>query len=308
MYFINNNTDEQQSEPAETVNEESLNEDELLGGDDTYIDFNVKVDDLFSDEESDNENEGRFKSNRQQTPSDVAVMPFTQLMNGPVKNSRNESLSKDKQPSHSWEKERRERNYFSKDDRNRGSIRNRNTPDRRDRDRNRLRTTDSPRSRSPLGLQNQNKSNGLLKDATKSNTENAEKGVSEKRTVKSSLLLKIDAKPDRRRQPIVSPIENKKIEIKIRNPSKYEVDNQNYAVSNKGEEQTKEKKNNSRKVEVADDCLTKEIENSEDFDEPEPEIIIENEEQEDEDVINKTNKGRLFLFIFFVNQLVSESM
>ncbi|KAF2883064.1 hypothetical protein ILUMI_23110 [Ignelater luminosus] len=292
------NSDGQCSEPADTINEESLNDDELLGADDTYIDFNVKVDDLFSDEESDNENEGRFKSNRQQTSNDVTVMPFTQLMNGPVKNSKNESLSKDKQASHSWEKERRERNYFSKDDRNRGSTRNKSTPDRRDRDRNRIRATDSPRSRSPLGLQNRdtindnkyNKGDGSLKDATKSNTENSEKGVSEKRIVKSSLSLKIDAKPDRRRQPIVSPIENKKIEIKIRNPSKYEVDNQNYAISNKGEEQTKDKKNNSRKVEVADDCLTNEMENSEDFNEPEPEIIIENEEEEGEDVINKTNK------------------
>lgn len=61
-------------------NTDEIDEDALLGGDDDIL-SDLKLDGLFSDEESDSDNEGRFKTDSKETVK-IAVMPFTKLING----------------------------------------------------------------------------------------------------------------------------------------------------------------------------------------------------------------------------------
>ncbi|XP_044272761.1 serine/arginine repetitive matrix protein 1-like isoform X2 [Tribolium madens] len=72
-------TDEEKKE-EEAEEEEEIDEDALLEGDDSII-LDPKLDTLFSDEESDSDNEGRFKT-KQETNQKVPVLPFTKLING----------------------------------------------------------------------------------------------------------------------------------------------------------------------------------------------------------------------------------
>ncbi|EFA08208.2 hypothetical protein TcasGA2_TC005835 [Tribolium castaneum] len=59
---------------------EEIDEDALLEGADSII-LDPKLDTLFSDEESDSDNEGRFKT-KQETNQKVPILPFTKLING----------------------------------------------------------------------------------------------------------------------------------------------------------------------------------------------------------------------------------
>lgn len=188
--------------------------------------LDTSVDGLFSDEESDEENEGRFKTNSQQSRKAV-VLPFTKLLKNTSAEIKTKSLLPEKSSS-------------------------------RHGSRNRCRNGESRRER-----------DALYKRTTESGKENAKTNKPDKGRV----VIKSD-----RVRPISALIE-KKIEIKIRNPTKYEEVAKDFDVK-------EEKVVPARKVEVG----------SLSADENEPEIVIDNEE--DDPPLN-ANDGKLtFLNIY----------
>lgn len=182
--------------------------------------LDTSVDGLFSDEESDEENEGRFKTNSQQSRKAV-VLPFTKLLKSTSAEIKTKSLLPEKNPS-------------------------------RHASRNRVRNGGSRRER-----------DALYKKTTESGKENAKSSKPDR----SRVVLKSD-----RVRPIPA-LSEKKIEIKIRNPTKYEEVVKESDV--KAENIVP-----ARKVEVG--SLSAE--------ENEPEIVIDNEE---DDAILNANDGKL---------------
>ncbi|KAL3273115.1 hypothetical protein HHI36_014569, partial [Cryptolaemus montrouzieri] len=153
----------------------------MLLKDDEALELNAKVDDLFTDEETDQENEGRFKVKKGATTEEKPTsLPFRKLANVTL----NETMKK-------------------------------------------------------------------VEAKPKWITEQAKKEHKSKRSKK---------------EPLTNPIESRKIEIKIRNPTKYE--------KNSGRLQNCIQTSKARKVE-----LSKEVEFEED--ESEPEIVVENEDEVD---------------------------
>lgn len=117
------------------------------------------------------------------------------------------------------------------------------------------------------------------------NETNSKRELSDKSREKSNLKQRISSKNEKvnEKKPVTSPIENKKIEIKIRNPSKYEnMDKEERATSK-----------TVRKVEIASKKLS--VKDDEDDDGPEPEIIIDNED----DAEDTPDKGSLFVALLF---------
>lgn len=153
-----------------------LDKNDLPPSDDNYIDFNLKVDDLFSDEDSDNENEGRFKS------------------------KSNDSSINEQVESIIYQSHKRK----SKDD---------------------------LRSKRCTDYEHDTKANKI-----------------ERREQDSLISLNANSKHKSR----LSPLENRKIEIKIRNPRKYKVENGS-------DDRIKDKKINSRKVEVASGATSNQV-------------------------------------------------
>lgn len=154
----------------------NLNNDDLLPSDDNYIDFNIKVDDLFSDEDSDNENEGRFKSKS----NDSSI-------NEQVESIKNQSLKR--------------------------------------------KGKDDLRSKRCTDYEHDTKTNKI-----------------ERREQDGLILLNANSKHKSR----LSPLENRKIEIKIKNPRKYEVENES-------DDRIKEKKTHLRKVEIASGAKSNQV-------------------------------------------------
>lgn len=192
-------------------------EDMLLELDDDVIDTNVDY--LFSDEESDEENEGRFKLRTNMNETDEI----------PKKRRRKSNSEQTR------ENEKAQKEYTSRD-----------------------RKSHNYRQRS-----RERKNYNRNKD-TNSKREPVEK-LRDKSNVKQRISLKSEKANEKK--PVTSPIENKKIEIKIRNPSKYEGMGK--------EERTTSK--TVRKVEIASKKLS--ASDNEDDDGPEPEIIIDNEDE-----------------------------
>lgn len=205
---------------------ECLVEEIFLGGDEGEVDFNIKLDDIFSDEESDSENEGRFKTGRRNAARAVAILPYTQLLNGSKKSEvvGKERRRKDHEKKYS---DRKTKSDFKSE--------------------NKIRSY-SDESR---------------KEAVKFDR-------------KPSKSLKESKYESKRTASISSSIENKKIEIKIRNPLKYDVE------ANK-----KEKKGTVRKVEVTSDSLIEKKDT--DFEDIHPDIITNNDEETAEDLVNKND-------------------
>lgn len=212
-------------------------DDELLLEIDDFID--TKVDDLFSDEETDEENEGRFKS-KSANNAPISV-------NHTNKHIKNERRRQFKHERRVHKNESRDRKRYP------------NFCSRR------------ARSRSPLREDKIYKEKLKKSDCTKESVQN-EKNSKHYTTFKNEKREKI---------PVTSPIENKKIEIKIRNPSKYE------GSSKHAEDKLSDKIGKERKVEVTKDHLVHLRENEEDA---ESEIIIDNEEE-----YENINKGGEFL-------------
>nr|CAI5823210.1 unnamed protein product [Callosobruchus analis] len=201
---------------------------------------NPKVDDIFSDEDSASDNEGRFKA--KQTGEKMPVLSFSKLVNGVKQDIKTEALP-DSQPNR-----RRDRNY--------------------DRDRRRReRSTPQRKEEKPEPVK----------------TERAAKPDSKKPETSDKLSTKqrVSVKSTRRPSPVMDKKFERKIEIKIKNPSKYEKQ-----TKTKEEEKPKHKEDDYSKVEVK-----KEVESEDD---DEPEIIIENDSGDEEEVVaERATKGDL---------------
>lgn len=212
-------SEKSQKNEGENVEVPETNEDE-----DNLLDMHV--DDLFSDEEeSDGENEGRFKTSSQQSRKNT-VLPFTQLLKSSSSAIKDSAL----------------------------------IPERK-RERDRTHRESTRKKRSPLVHNNKHETKTTDSKKYRTDSSSPRKVSRSTEPVKNRIVLKGD-KP---KSALV--IAEKKIEIKIRNPTKYEQKN--------GEE--KEKVVRKVEMDVAE-------EKSDNEDDHEPEIIVDNEE-DDEDVM-----------------------
>ncbi|CAH0564746.1 unnamed protein product, partial [Brassicogethes aeneus] len=211
-------------------------DDILLEDDDVNLDKHI-----FSDEESNSDNEGRFKA-KENTNQKVPVLSFTQLVNG----TDAKKVIPDKPLI-----ETRESRY------------------RRDRNRDRKRNVRARRSQTPP-----NKTARLRERITVDKKEQKPK-IEEPRVKKSKSEKKHVSPPLEKRF-------ERKIEIKIKNPSKYEKDIKDSVDFTL--------KTTKRKVEI-------EGVSSDDDGENDPQIIVENEDETDlkmEDVEDgRTDAGDL---------------
>lgn len=239
-----NNSESENFNDTVANNEEIVQEDELVDLLDT------KVDDIFSDEETDEENEGRFKSNLNKSQRNVSVLPFTQLLDNSTKNIKTEILKGTK--TH---------------DRNCGIERNR----KRQRSRSPLRNKDTRNYKDRSKISDSKNEHNTRKSSTK-----------DKLYSRSKILFKNGSSSRKEKPPVTAPIENKKIEIKIRNPSKYETTSK-YDVANEHETLERLEKN-IRNVEVSDIKKESDEENSD------SEIANDNEGETEENVNISTNQ------------------
>nr|CAH7748656.1 unnamed protein product [Callosobruchus chinensis] len=200
---------------------------------------NPKVDDIFSDEDSASDNEGRFKAKK--TGEKMPVLSFSKLVNGVKQEIKKEALP-DTQPNR-----RRDRNY--------------------ERDRRRRERPAPPRKEEkpePVRTERAVKSSDSKKPET-----------SEKLSTKP----RVPVKTARRSSPMMDKKFERKIEIKIKNPSKYE------------KQMKEEEKPKHQEVEVSKVEVKKEVESE---DEDEPEIIIENDSDDEEEIVaERATKGDL---------------
>lgn len=195
------------------INEEIIQEDEVMDL------LDAKVDDIFSDEDTDEENEGRFKSHLNKPNRSVSILSFTQLVDNSTKNTKSEVFKSEGQVT-------------------------RVTDSNCTTDRTRKRQ----RSRSPL----KNKETRNHKERTKTGdtkTVSVRKAASRDKLYSRNRILFRNGSSRKEKAPISSSRESKKIEIRIRNPSKYETTSK-YDVAN--EHETLERIEKSvRKVEVS---------------------------------------------------------
>ncbi|KAJ8979220.1 hypothetical protein NQ317_011859 [Molorchus minor] len=205
--------------------EKLLNEkDVLLEGDD--IELDPKVSDIFSDEESGSDNEGRFKV-KEQTSKKPPILPFTKLMNG-AKRATKRSYQIP------WIREGIETVINTK----RG------------------------------GPELEHPTTGTSKENTKEDDRRAS-------TAKKSESQEKAAAKNRKSERHVASVEKRferKIEIKIKNPSKYERGGKS-KYSKDGDKSMEKVK---RKVEVGKKG------EEEDDDEIEPEMVVENDSGDEE--------------------------
>lgn len=211
--------------------------------------LDVTVDELFSDEETDDENEGRFKARPQQTAK-VPILSFTQLLKGTNTGVKNNTLSVDRQRI----KRDRSRNHKKYD-----------------------RDVNNGRSRSPLHkrdskLHNTNVDKTVRKPEGRSNSQ-------------GPLRDRVVLKAEKIKHSAVPTLVEKKIEIKIRNPTKYEPKHELHKEVERMQNEPKDK--TIRKVEVGPL-----IEKDQDVSDDGPEIIVDNEDGED---IFNLNEGKCVL-------------
>lgn len=218
--------------------ENLLKEDALMEGD--GIELNPKVADIFSDEDSTSDNEGRFKV-KEGNNAKPPVLSFTKLVNGEKRDIKAEPLPDSKK-----------------------SERRRDRRDKIGKARNRAR---SPANRKDVSKEN-GKGEGERKPAPKK---------SESQDKSHHAKSRISMKSDRHVTPMERRFE-RKIEIKIKNPSKYERGSGKLKFSKEAEEKLREEV--KRKVELDKEMVVEE--------EEEPEIIVENNSGDEENsVINE---------------------
>ncbi|KAI4456218.1 hypothetical protein MML48_8g00016932 [Holotrichia oblita] len=214
--------------------------------DDEVVDFlDAKVDDIFSDEDTDEENEGRFKSSLNKPNRNVSVLPFTQLLDNSTKNLKTDVLKSAN-----------------------------STVRTSDKDCTVERSRKRQRSRSPL----KNKDGRNYKDRAKiddpKSTSLRKTSAKDKLYTRNKILFRNGSSSRKEKIPIANPRESKKIEIRIRNPSKYETTSK-YDVANEHETLERLEKN-VRKVEVSD------VKKESDENDSESEIVKEIEEEIEE--------------------------
>ncbi|XP_018562196.1 muscle M-line assembly protein unc-89-like [Anoplophora glabripennis] len=211
--------------------ENLLKEDPMLEADD--IEVNPKVADIFSDEDSASDNEGRFKV-KEGTSTKPPVLSFTKLMNGEKREIKAEPLPDTKR-----------------------SERRRDRRDRIGKSRTRGR---SPAERKDIAKENAKGEGDRKPGPKKSESQD-----------KSHAKSQISIKNDRHVTPMERRFE-RKIEIKIKNPSKYERGTGKFKFNKDGEEKLREEV--KRKVELNKGKTEEE--------EEEPEIVVENNSGDDE--------------------------
>lgn len=218
----------------------------LLGGDD--IELDPKVEDIFSDEDSASDNEGRFKVKEQKAGAKPPIIPFAKLVNGEKRDIKSEPLSR--------------------------YTRHKEARDRSNRDR-------STRKRTPEKKEK--------KEATTTTTQEKEKRKSPEKNVTSKSFSKhrISFRTDRP-PPTMDKRFERKIEIKIKNPSKYERSGKSKVVTKN--EVPSSSNSVDRKVSMENKDVDSEVEEDDDVD-MEPEIIVDN--GSDDEYAN-INEGKPF--------------
>lgn len=238
----------------------------LLGGDD--IELDPKVEDIFSDEDSASDNEGRFKVKEQKDGAKPPVIPFAKLMNGQKRDIKSEPLSK-----------------YTK---NRDTA-STTTRDRSDRDRT------STRKRTPIGDRKEKKEpvpTVIEKVAKQRRT--PEKSVSSKSLAKQRISFRTERPPP----PTMDKRFERKIEIKIKNPSKYERSGKSKVVAKNEVPSSSNSMNRKVSMDVEDNEIEEgeHIDDDDEDDDVEPEIIIDNGS---DDEYSNFNEGKDFV-IFFI--------
>ncbi|KAG5888771.1 hypothetical protein JTB14_021514 [Gonioctena quinquepunctata] len=221
--------------------ERLLNEDALLDGDEITLDH--KVEDIFSDDDSASDNEGRFKV-KQKPGEKVPVLPFTKLVNGAKEEIKSEALSD-----------------FRRDNRDKGRSNSRYNERRH-------------RARSPADRGESRRRDTLRDSKEKPTLKKTESH--EKPQVRQRVMLKSE-----RQAPVMDKRFERKIEIKIKNPSKYEKSGKSRTTTTKDDDKSKIEK---RDVIESDDEVTVEVEDEED--ETKPEVDRESEDEENS-VVNE---------------------
>ncbi|KAK9753401.1 hypothetical protein QE152_g3477 [Popillia japonica] len=231
---------------SESDIKECVENNEVIVQEDEVLDFlDAKVDDIFSDEDTDEENEGRFKSSLNKPNRNVSVLPFTQLLENSTKNLKTDVLKSTN-----------------------------STAKTSDKDCTMERGRKRQRSRSPL----KNKDGRNYKDRTKMDDSKSSSirktSAKDKLYTRNKILFRNGSSSRKEKIPIANPRESKKIEIRIRNPAKYETTSK-YDVANEHETLERLEKN-VRKVEVSD------VKKESDDNDSESEIVKEMEEEIEE--------------------------
>lgn len=226
----------------------------LLGGDD--IELDPKVEDIFSDEDSASDNEGRFKVKEQKAGTKPPIIPFTKLVNGEKREIKSEPLS--------------------------SYTRNKDTRDR-DRPVTRKRTPEKKEKKEATTTQEKEK------------RKTPEKNATSKTLAKHRISFRTERPP-----PTMDKRFERKIEIKIKNPSKYERSGKSKVVTKN--EVPSSSSTVDRKVSMEDRDIDSEEEEEED-DDMEPEIIVDNGSDDEYASINEGEDDKT-IFLHSRNQLI----
>lgn len=223
----------------------------LLGGDDHELDS--KVEDIFSDEDSASDNEGRFKVKEHKGETKPPVISFTKLMNGEKREIRSEPLT----------------NYAKKKD----------TRERSERDK--------PSSRSRALIVG--KKEHIIQEKEKKKS--PEKNTTSKSLAKQRISYRTERPP-----PTMDKRFERKIEIKIKNPSKYEKSGKSKVVARS--EVASSSSSFERKIKIDDRIESEEEDVDDDDDDVEPEIVVENDSDDEYSNINEGKKQLKVLLKF----------
>lgn len=210
----------------------------LLGGDD--IELDSKVEDIFSDEDSASDNEGRFKIKDQKVGAKPPVISFTKLVNGEKKEIKSEPLA-----------------VYTK---------NKDSRERSDKDRT------TARNRTPM-IEKRETTPMQEKEKKKS----PEKNILQKSLAKQRISFRTERPP-----PTMDKRFERKIEIKIKNPAKYEKTGKSKLVVKN--ETPSSSSSVDRKVNVEERDVGSEEEDDDDL---EPEIVVDNCSDEEYTNINE---------------------
>lgn len=224
----------------DSVPDEFKELEKLLLGDDLELD--PKVEDIFSDEDSASDNEGRFKVKEGRERAKPRVISFTKLVNGEKREIKSEPLAK-------YAK--------NKEPRDRPSSRTRNS------------TLERKEKKTPSDESEKKKS--------------VDKSVRAKSLGKQRISFRTERPP-----PTMDKRFERKIEIKIKNPSKYERSGKSKVINKS--EMASSSSNVDRKVNMDD----KDDDDSDDEDDDfKPEIIVDNGSDEE---FSNANEGKILQF------------
>lgn len=247
--------------PATTTTDDSVPDEYkeleklLLVGDDIDLEDH-KVEDIFSDEDSASDNEGRFKAKERKGVSKPPVIPFTKLVNGEKREIKSESLTR----------------YTKTRDTRQRSDRNRDKPP-------------SSRSRTPV-IERKEKKEPTIEANDNQKKKSPEKNITNKLLKKPRISYRTERPPP---PPVMDKRFERKIEIKIKNPSKYERSGKSKVVEVASSSGSIDRKVNVRE---GDDDSDEEEGDEGEF---EPKFVVENDSDEE---YSAMNEGKILFYIF----------